>query len=91
MEVTAYHRYPVVAGKLVQRAPLRRGISISGGNMESIIEFLDLFIDVFFYPLDPLNLVLEDNPLVLICLVVLIGMSIIGLFRRCYVKLLSGR
>lgn len=53
------------------------------------MEFFELFADVLLYPLDPANLVLEDNPLVLSCLAVLVGMSIFGVLRCVYVKLLS--
>lgn len=51
------------------------------------MEFLDLLFDIFFYPLDPANLILEENPLVLSCLAVLVGMSVFGVFRRCYAAL----
>lgn len=54
------------------------------------MEFLDLFIDVFFFPLDPVNLSLEDNPLVLSCLVILIGMSVFGVLRGAYVRMVRG-
>lgn len=57
--------------------------------MESVFEFLDLFIAVLFYPVDPATYLLEENPFMLICLVVLIGMAIVGIFRRVYVALLS--
>ncbi len=48
------------------------------------MEFLDFLFDVMFYPLDPVNLVLEENPLVLSCLTILIGMSIAGILMRCF-------
>lgn len=75
---------------LVQRFPL------SGGGFQlmevymDIFEFLDLFIHVLFYPLDPVTMMLDENPFLLICLVVLVGMSIFGVFRGIYVKLLRG-
>ena len=53
------------------------------------MEFFELFGDVLLYPLDPTNLVLEDNPLVLSCLTVLIGMAVVGMIRGVYVKMLG--
>lgn len=47
-----------------------------------MIDFLDLLFDVMFYPLDPANLALQDNPLVLSCLAVLIGLAVMNLFGR---------
>ena len=46
------------------------------------MEFLALLFDVMFYPLDPANLALQENPLVLSCLAVLIGLAVMNLFGR---------
>lgn len=53
------------------------------------MEFLDLLFDVMFYPLDPANLVLDENPLVLSCLVILIGLAVVHIFWRVYYGLLG--
>lgn len=47
-----------------------------------MMDFLSLLFDVMFYPLDPANLVLQENPLVLSCLAVLVGLAVISLFGR---------
>lgn len=47
------------------------------------MDFFDLFGDVLFYPLTvPVDIV--DNPLLLSCTCVLIGLSVAGTFLKIY-------
>lgn len=45
-------------------------------------EFLTAFFDVFFYPLASVETSFEDNPVMLIFCMVLIGMGVVGMVRR---------
>lgn len=47
-----------------------------------MIEFLQLFSDVFLYPLDPQYLDLENNPLYAVMICVLLGCGLAYLLRR---------
>lgn len=50
-----------------------------GGIME---QFLTCFFDILFYPVNPEYLVFEENPLMLICCMTLIGIGIVDFVRR---------
>lgn len=41
-----------------------------------MIEFLDLFMDVFLFPIDPVNLDFENNPIMICLTCILVGMGI---------------
>lgn len=45
-------------------------------------DFLTAFFDVFFYPVNPEFLSFEDNPVMLLLCMVLIGVGIVGIVRR---------
>lgn len=45
-------------------------------------EFLTAFFDVFFYPVNPEFLSLEENPVMLLLCMVLIGIGLVGIVRR---------
>ncbi len=47
-----------------------------------MIDFLNLFADVFLFPLDPVNLNFDDNVVMISLSAVLLGMGIVRLFRE---------
>jgi len=47
-------------------------------------DFLSAFFDVFLYPVNPEFLSFEDNPVMLLLCMVLIGMGITGIVRRFF-------
>ena len=53
-----------------------------------MIEFLDAFADVLLYPMDPSGLDLAENPLILSCLAVLIGLSVLRIVKEVFYALL---
>ena len=48
----------------------------------SMIDFLDLFFDIFFFPIDPANLDFENNVVMIILSLCLIGIGFSRLLRR---------
>ena len=48
----------------------------------SMIDFLDLFFDVFLFPIDPVNLDFENNVIMIILSLCLIGIGFSRLLRR---------
>lgn len=46
------------------------------------MEFFELFGDILLFPLNS-GIGLEDDPLVLSCCCILIGMAVVGITRRC--------
>lgn len=48
----------------------------------SMIDFLNLFFDVFLYPIDPANLDFENNVIMIILSLCLIGIGFSRLLRR---------
>lgn len=49
-----------------------------------MIEFLELFGEIFLYPLDPQYIDLENNPLYAVMICVLIGSGLVYLLRRLW-------
>lgn len=47
-----------------------------------MIEFLDLFIDCFFYPLTPEINALDRNPFTVVIVCILLGIGFVGMIRR---------
>lgn len=45
-----------------------------------MIEILDLFMDVFFFPVDPAYLDYENNPVMICLTAILVGMGISRIF-----------
>lgn len=45
-------------------------------------DFLSAFFDVVLFPMDPVNLDFENNPVMIILVMCVIGMGVVGLFRR---------
>lgn len=54
-------------------------------------EFLSAFFDVVMFPVDPVNLNFEDNPIMIILSMIIIGMGVVNLFRRCVFGLFNIR
>lgn len=45
-------------------------------------DFVTAFFDVLLFPMDPVNVDIENNPIMIILLMIIIGMGIVGLFKR---------
>lgn len=54
-------------------------------------DFIFAFFDVVMFPVDPVNLNFEDNPVMIILSMVIIGMGVVDLFRRCFFGLFNIR
>lgn len=49
-----------------------------------MIEFLDAFSDVFLWPVDPQNLNLENNPVMIVLSTILVAMGIVRILRMIF-------
>ena len=45
-------------------------------------DFIAAFFDVLLFPMDPVNLDIENNPIMLILLMVVIGIGVVGIYKR---------
>lgn len=45
-------------------------------------DFLAAFFDVVLFPVDPVNLDFENNPVMILLTMCVIGIGVVGLFRR---------
>ena len=49
-----------------------------------MLDFLQAFVDVFLYPIDPQNLNFENNPVMIALSAILIGVGLVRVFRDLY-------
>lgn len=54
-------------------------------------DFLSAFFDVIWFPVDPANLDFESNPIMIILVMCVIGMGVVGLFKRLVYGWFGGR
>lgn len=53
-----------------------------------MFEFLDVFGEVLFFPVNPAGLDLAENPLILSCLAVLIGLAVLRTVKGVFYGLI---
>ena len=52
-------------------------------------DFLSAFFDVVWFPVDPVNLDFENNPVMIVLVMAVIGMGVVKLFKGVFYGLFN--